>query len=164
MTPFAESIDATLTKLAGEAREQLEGVPERDLNEWKPALGLQDVNTFYALTTHLIGAGEYWVLHAAAGRPTDRNRAAEFIASGSLETLLARLDRWLTEVRGYLATLSEDDLGRYFERGGVDPLRRTVADCLIHAATHTAEHVGHLQIQRQIWNAEHGLPAAPAPE
>lgn len=154
MTPFADAVDTLLTKLVEDAKAQLDGVPERDLNEWKPELGLQDINTFYALTTHLVGAGEYWVLHASAGQPTDRNRPSEFVATGDVAALLARLDRWLADTRTYVATLSDADLGRVFERRGDNPVRKTVAECLIHAVEHTAEHVGHLQIQRQIWNAE----------
>jgi hypothetical protein len=156
MTPLANAIDEMLTKLVEDAKEQLDGVPEDDLNTWKPALGLQDITTFYALTTHLVSAGEYWVLHAAAGRPTDRNRPAEFHATGDVAALHTRLDRWLAETRTFLATLTEADLARVFERGGDDPLRRTAASCLLHAVEHTGVHVGHLQIQRQIWNAERG--------
>lgn len=154
MTPFAQAVETLLTKLVADAMEQLDGVPERDLNEWKPALGLQDINTFYALTTHLVGAGEYWVLHASAGQPTNRNRPSEFVATGKVADLYARLDTWVAGTRAYLATLTDDDLARVFERGGNDPVRKSVAECLIHAVEHTAEHVGHLQIQRQIWNAE----------
>jgi hypothetical protein len=154
--PFAHATDTFLTKLVGQAVEQISGLPDEDLNEWRPALGLEDINTFYALMTHLIGAGEFWILHAAAGRPTERNRPAEFRATGSRMALLEQADAWLNETRAYLATLTEDDLSRVFERGGNDPLRWTVAECITHAVEHTAVHVGHLQIQRQIWNAERG--------
>ena len=159
MTPFAEAVDSILSKLVLDVRKQLEGIPEDDLNNWRPALGLEDVNTFYALTTHLIGAGEYWILHAAGGRPTNRNRPAEFHASGTLADLEARLDRWMTDVRGYLQTLSYDDLGRIFERGGDDPDHRAFANAILHGVEHTGVHLGHLQLQRQIWNAERGFSA-----
>jgi len=152
--PFAQATEAFLTKLVGQALEQIAGVPDDDLNEWRPLQGLEDVNTFYALMTHLIGAGEYWILHASAGRPSDRNRPAEFRATGSRIALIQRADTWMNETKDYLATLTEEDLNRMFERGGNDPRRWTVAECIMHAVEHTAVHVGHLQIQRQIWNAE----------
>jgi hypothetical protein len=154
--PFAAAIDTYLRKLAADALSQLEGVPETDLNEWRPSLGLQDINTFFGLTTHLVGAGEYWVLHAAAGQPTNRNRPAEFVSTGHLEVLRNRINTWLDNSTAYLESVTEADLGRIFERK--DPnetLRWTVARCLLHAVEHTATHVGHLHIQRQIWNAEH---------
>lgn len=156
MIAFARATDTFLTTLVGQALEQLEGVPDDDLNHWRPALGLEDINTFYALMTHLLGAGEYWIQHAAAGQPTERNRPAEFRATGSRMDLVTRADAWIEDTRQYLATLTEEDLERVFERGGSDPLRWTVAECIMHAVEHTAVHVGHLQIQRQIWNAERG--------
>jgi len=155
MIPFAQATETFLTKLVGHALESISGVPDDDLNEWRPALGLEDINTFYALMTHLLSAGEYWILHAAAGRPADRNRPAEFRATGERMALIERADTWITDTRAYLETLSEEDLIRVYERGGSEPLRWTVAECIVHAVEHTAVHVGHLQLQRQIWNAEH---------
>ena len=160
MIPFAQATDTFLTKLVGHALESIFGVPDDDLNEWRPALGLEDINTFYALMTHLVSAGEYWILHAAAGQPTDRNRPAEFRATGERMALIERADRWMTDTRAFLETLNEDDLTRMFERGGSDPIRWTVAECIMHAVEHTAVHVGHLQLQRQIWNAEHRAPSS----
>src|SRR5215213_6291554 len=154
MIPFAQATETFLTKLVGQALESISGVPDDDLNGWRPALGLEDINTFYALMTHLLSAGEYWILHASAGRPSDRNRPAEFRATGSRMALIQRADTWMNETKDYLATLTEEDLNRAFERGGNDPRRWTVAECIMHAVEHTAVHVGHLQIQRQIWNAE----------
>lgn len=156
MTSFAQAVDSLVTKLVAQTKEQLDGVPDEDVNSWKPALGLQDVNTFYALTTHLVSAGEYWILHAAGGRPTNRNRPAEFVATGDVPALLARLDRWSEDVRAMMATFTDEELGRVFERGGDDPVRQTAAECILHALEHTGVHVGHLQLQRQIWNAEKG--------
>lgn len=160
MIPFARAVDTFLTKLVGQALEQISGVPDEDLNAWRPALGLEDINTFYALMTHTLGAGEYWILHAAAGRPTERNRPAEFRATGTHLALIERADKFVEDARAYLGTLTEADLERVFERGGKDPLRWTAAECITHAVEHTGVHVGHLQIQRQIWNAEHRSPSS----
>jgi hypothetical protein len=161
MMPFARSIDAFLHLLSDQALAQLDGVPDADLNDWKPAQGLDDVNTFYALATHLVGAGEYWVLHAAGGRHLQRDRPAEFVARGDLAALKARYERWLSDSRDVLTSLTDDDVARIFARdadpkSGLPSVRWSIADCLIHAVEHSAVHVGHLQIQRQLWNAERG--------
>lgn len=156
MTPFAQSILDYIDKVSEEALEQLEGVPDDDLNSWRPALGLRDINTFHALTTHLLAAGEYWILHAAGGQPTHRDRPAEFHAVGNLESLKQRFAAWRSDSEAFLATLTDEDLGRMFVRGGDDPANLSVARCLVHAVAHAATHVGHLQIQRQIWDTEHG--------
>jgi uncharacterized damage-inducible protein DinB len=158
--PFARAVDTFLTKLIGQALEQISGVPDDDLNEWRPALGLEDINTFYALMTHILGSTEYWILHAAGGQPSERNRPAEFRATGTRTALIERADQLVEETRAYLETLTEPDLERVFERGGNDPLRWTAADCITHAVEHTGVHVGHLQIQRQIWNAEKSSASA----
>jgi hypothetical protein len=169
MIPLAHAVDTFLTKLMGQAFEQISGVPDDDLNSWRPRLAMEDINTFYALLTHTISAGEYWilhgagsrpternrpVLHGAGGRPTERNRPAEFRATGSRMELIQRGDAFITDVRAFLETLTEDDLARVFERAGDPPLHWTAAECIVHAVEHTAVHVGHLQLQRQIWNAE----------
>jgi hypothetical protein len=162
MMPFAQSIETVLNLLSDQALAQHEGIPDDDLNDWKPAQGLEDINTFYALATHLVGAGEFWVLHAAGGRNLQRDRPAEFRARGDLTSLKTRYERWLSDSRDVLSALTEADVSRIFERdadpqSGSRAVRWTVADCLIHAVEHTGVHVGHLHIQRQLWNAERGL-------
>jgi uncharacterized damage-inducible protein DinB len=153
MIPIAAAVDTHLTKYAGEALEALEGLPQRDLNEWKPRQDLADINTFYALATHLVAAGEFWLLHAVGGRPSNRDRATEFVAHGSIDDLRARYGRWLSDSREVLADLTEDDLDR--EVSVFDRDERFVAgDRLLHTVAHSATHVGHLQIQRQLYDAE----------
>jgi len=159
MIPFAQAIDTFLIRLSRQALEALDGLPPDDLNEWRPRPDLTDINTFYALATHIVGSGEYWVVHAAGGRPVERDRPAEFRARGDLATLAARYERWLSDSRQILAGLTETDLTRVFARNadpaqGLTEIRWTVAECLVHAVEHIAAHVGHLQIQRQLWNAE----------
>src|SRR4051812_47432730 len=95
MIPFAAAVETFLEKLVASAIEQIEGMPDSDLNNWKPALGMEDVNTMFALSTHLLGAGEFWILSAAAGRPIDRDRPAEFVATGTASQLRHRYADWL---------------------------------------------------------------------
>lgn len=161
MIPTAASVEANLRIMAADALRQLEGIPAEDLNTWRPSSDLRDINTFAALATHLVGAGEYWVLHAAGGLPTSRERLAEFQATTTLDALRDRSDRWLDDCHTVLEGMTEQDLARRFIRQ-VDPAKGydrevdwSVADCLVHAVEHTAVHVGHLQIQRQLWDAEH---------
>ena len=45
----AAAIEENLRVMAEDALRQLEGVPEDDLNTWRPAVGLRDINTFAAL-------------------------------------------------------------------------------------------------------------------
>ena len=154
MTPFAAATNHYLHTLAADALRQLDGIPESDLNTWLPRDGMRDINPFFALATHLVGSGEYWVLHAAGRRPLQRDRDAEFLARGALGDLQERYARWLSAVDAVLADLTDADLGRITDHLANQEHHLTVADCLVHAIEHTAMHVGHLQIQRQLWDAE----------
>ncbi len=163
MIPIARAIEASLAGLVGDALRQIDGVPGDDLNTWRPAAGLEDINTFAALLTHLLGAGEYWTLEAVGGHDLGRDRDAEFRTQTTAAHLRDRADRWLSAVGEVLGGLTEADLTRVaaLDRGfsptsgaAGTPDDWTVADCLIHAIDHTATHLGHLQIQRQIWNDE----------
>lgn len=156
MIPFAAAIETNFRDQSVDLWVQFEGVPEEDLNEWKPAIGLQDINTFYALMTHIISSGEYWTLQPIGVRVVERDRPAEFVATGSLAALKGRFDAWMIDLHDALENLTEADLARRFQHQGLDPVDWSVAECLLHAVEHTATHLGHLQIQRQIWNAEHG--------
>ena len=148
-----------LKKLTKECFDQIEGVPDEDVNSWRPALALQDINTMFALLTHVISSGEFWVLSVAAELPSHRVRATEFSATGDVAALRARAGVWLSACETLLATLTPADFERvvrYKSSTTGAPSSDTIANCLIHAVDHTANHLGHLQIQRQIWNAERG--------
>src|SRR4051812_26562066 len=60
---------------------------------------LPTMNTPYALLTHCLGVVEQWAGNQVAGREIERDRDAEFTASGPVGPLLARAH----EVRAQLA-------------------------------------------------------------
>ena len=157
-----KEIEENLRTTTDDAFRQVEGVPAEDINHWKPALGLEDINTFYALLTHLISSGEWWILAIAAGKPSNRKRASEFVATGDVASLRTRADQWLDSVHDFFETLSADDLSRTVTFTGPrtgEQGNATVAYCLVHSVEHAATHLGHLHIERQIWNAERGSQA-----
>lgn len=159
MLTILKEIEENLRTTTDDAFRQVEGVPAEDVNHWKPSLGLEDINTFYALLTHLISSGEWWILATAAGGPSNRHRASEFVATGDVSDLRKRADQWLDDVHNYFETLTEDDLSKqvkYLLSSSGKPAESTVAYCLIHSVEHAATHLGHLHIERQIWNAERG--------
>src|SRR5215469_15903525 len=47
-------------------------------------------NSPYVILTHCLGVMEYWAGATVAGRPIERDRAAEFTAQGPVAPLLAR--------------------------------------------------------------------------
>ncbi len=50
-------------------------------------------NTPYVILTHCLGVMEYWAGHAVAGRAVERQRDAEFKASGPVDDLVRRARR-----------------------------------------------------------------------
>lgn len=165
--PMLPATLAMLEKLVIDIFAQLDGIPEDDLNNWLPRDGMRDVNTFFALATHTVGAGEFWILEAAGGRDVDRNRLEEFRSSGSLEQLRIRFDRWLEDSAEVFAELDDATLVSTYVRPasperGMSEARRTRAECIAHALEHTAVHLGHLQLQRQLWDAEQVVEIDPA--
>jgi hypothetical protein len=157
--PMLPATMTVLRKLVDDIFDQLDGIPEDDLNTWLPRDGMRDVNTFYALATHTVGAGEFWIVDAAGGRAGDRDRLAEFRANGTLDDLRSRFDLWLAAADAVFSTIDNETLGSVYFRPanpekGMGEARRTRAECIAHALEHTAVHLGHLQLQRQLYDAE----------
>ena len=69
----------------------------------------RDTNSAYVILTHCLGVMEYWGGATVAERPVQRDRAAEFTASGDVAGLLRRTDQARRRLR-------EDMVG--LERGG----------------------------------------------
>lgn len=152
MSNEAAQIATVLEKTGRDVLAQLKGISYENLNR---PLTLPETNTLFALATHLVGAGEFWVLVIAGGRSMPRDRAAEFRASGSLADLTARYERWIAGVHEALAALKPDqmeqrvDVNRYRSNPTTSE-EVSVREALLHAVEHSALHLGHIQITRQL--------------
>lgn len=106
--------------------------------------------------THTLGAGEFWTLVLVGGQALPRDRPAEFRAVGHGPDLIARFEGWIAALQALLADLPAEALGpvphppagRRLQAIGDAPL--TGRDCLLHAVEHTATHLGHIQLTRQL--------------
>lgn len=132
---------------------QLNGLSDADLNR---PLTLPETNTLFALATHLVGAGEFWVLVVAGGQDIPRDRAAEFRASGALADLIARYERWIANVHAVLDTFEPArmeervDVNRYRSSPTTSRSEVSVREALLHAVEHSALHLGQIQLTRQL--------------
>jgi Protein of unknown function (DUF664) len=145
---FASVIERTAREIAA----QIEGLSDDILNRPLP---FADANTLAALATHSVGMGEYWVLALVGGRTIARDRPAEFRASGSAPALVRRFGRWIVDMRALLDTLPDEQMNRVVDppasfRGPELPEVITVRDCLLHVVEHSATHLGHIQITRDL--------------
>jgi uncharacterized damage-inducible protein DinB len=148
----AVQIASVLDKIGHGVLVELQGISDEDLNR---PMTLPETNTLFALATHLVGAGEFWVLVLAGGRIIPRDRPAEFRASGSLSDLTARYELWISGVHEVLDGLASDkmeqriELSRY--RSAPSPSEEvSVREALLHAVEHSALHLGQIQITRQL--------------
>ena len=116
--------------------------------DWTPG---PDMNSLGVLAIHVAGAERYWIGDVVGRDPSDRDRSAEFRARGlDAAALKAHLAETLVHSQGVLEGLALPDLeaSRVSPRNGRE---FTVAWCLAHALEHTALHLGHMQITRQLW-------------
>lgn len=152
MANEASHFASVLEYIGGDVLQQLRAVPEALLNQ---PLTLPETNTLFALATHLVGAGEFWVLVQVGGRTIARDRAAEFHATGTLPELIARYERWIADVHEVLDSLPDEAMERVVQSAFTAWFKHlanlpTVRDCLLHAVEHSALHQGHIQLTCQL--------------
>lgn len=152
MSGTAAQIADVLESIAQDALAQFEGITPEDFNR---KLTLPESNTLFALATHLVGAGEFWVLVMVGQRAIPRDRPAEFVATGQPEDLRARYERWIREVHAVLDTFPDERLDEPAEPPAGYSIssrrqRATKYEALLHAVEHSALHLGHIQLTRQI--------------
>jgi hypothetical protein len=144
-------IESFRTRFAYEFDRLLETLADLDdaAVNWKPPVS--GANSLLVLVTHALASAEEHVVGKAAGRTVVRNRDAEFAATGGSGHLAARaaevrrgIDEALAALEGRLDEERDPPFGKW--RGS----RATVRDRLIHSVSHTAEHVGHAQLTRDL--------------
>jgi hypothetical protein len=101
------------------------------------------------LVVHTMGAQRFLIGEAVAGDPANRDREAEFKVYGlEAEMLVQRLDDSLAYIRSALEGLTLEDLAAMRDFRG---RQRSVGWILGHTLKHTATHMGHIQLMRQLW-------------
>lgn len=144
---FADYLDLFHRQLT-DLTAAISGLPQAAL-DWQPG---SETNSLCVQVVHVVGAGRYWAGDVALGEPSNRDRAAEFRASGLNETVLkGRIAAFEAYLKDGVARLKIEDLTEQHPAPGRDA-SYTVGWALMHALDHTAVHVGHSQITRQMWD------------
>ena len=137
-----------------EIRAAIDGLPGEALN-WRPAG--DETNSFAVLATHVLGSTRSWLCVALDKPLPERDRDSEFRASaGDTAELLAFIDRLSEECLSKLADEGLVDWAasrKTHARPGNAPETVPAAWALQHAMSHLREHVAHLQLSRQLWDA-----------
>lgn len=121
-----------------------------DLANRRPAL--TGANSPFALLTHCLGVMEYWAGHVVAGRQISRDRAAEFRAAGSVEELVARTRQARRQLETDLAGLEPyaAPRGDAAPEDASLPYARTQGGALLHVYEELAQHLGQMEITRDV--------------
>jgi hypothetical protein len=123
-----------------------------DVLNWAPSVPDADSNSIAALTRHIAGSNDAW-FRRALDEPVHRDRDAEFRFRGTAQELTGMLSESLATVRDLAERLDSIDPAstrRYRRLGDDHESELSVAWCIAHAIAHTAEHWGHIQLNRQL--------------
>ncbi len=124
-------------------------VSELDLGalNWRPPA--VHGNSIYVLATHTIESTRFNLLGLLCGRTQGRDREAEFRAAGESAAAIEASWRELRAVlRECLATVAPERLEETLEHSQHGPI--TGRGVLLLMVTHTAEHLGHAELTRDL--------------
>ena len=130
----------------------VDGLPDAAL-DWTPG---KDTNSINVLVVHLTGAEKFWIGAVALGEVTDRNRDEEFrVRNLTADELKQRLLATNEYAREALSRFKPEDL-ETIRTSPHSEKKFTVGWCLFHALEHSALHLGHIQVTRQLWEQKPG--------
>jgi uncharacterized damage-inducible protein DinB len=150
MVNFYQDFLNRLDELHSNIEQAIKDLPHEAL-DWSPGEGM---NSIAVMIVHLSGAERYWIGDVVLGDTSGRDRTAEFsVSSIPLDALQARLADASVYAQNALTRHKLGDL----EQERVSPRdgrKFSVAWALLHALEHTAIHLGHIQITRQLWEQQ----------
>jgi uncharacterized damage-inducible protein DinB len=138
-----------------ELREAVDGLPDEALN-WKPAG--EDTNSVAVLVTHMLHSTRSWISTAVAAPLPERDRDSEFrVTANKTEDLLELLDDFSTQILALLNSSGEIDWAAnrktHLRPDPSLPDYVPASYALLHAIEHVGQHVAHVSLTRQLWDA-----------
>lgn len=161
MLAEVEGYLSVIEALRKQVGEMIVGLDAEALN-WRPLPGDDHAtNSLAVLAAHVAGSEHFWIAEVIGRREATRVRAQEFLTqSDSAEALLRQLAAVGRETRELLEGLDEAALA---EERTAQPLSGRegskearvvgVRWAILHVMEHSALHLGHMQLTRQLWEA-----------
>ena len=146
---YNKELQHRLDKLCG----AIDGLDVELLN-WRPTI--PEANSVSAISTHVLGNVRAWVLGVCCGQPVERDRAAEFkvegLEAGELIERTKVVGREAEEALMALDASTLDELREVPDRLTSQRSREPVTgrEAAVHAIAHAAEHLGHIEITRDL--------------
>ena len=153
MDAETESLSRQIRSILGRVSACLEGLSEGQLN-WKPLIA--GGNSVYVIATHTLGNARAFVLSIACSQPLERDRPAEFRASGrNAADVMAQARRLSDDMEAALVRLSPSELNRRLLPpqslwGEGEAQEISVREAILHVVEHASMHLGQLQITRDL--------------
>ena len=118
-------------------------------------LDLPGANSPYAILYHCLGVMEYWGGAMVAGRSIERDRDAEFRASGQVGELVRRTWQARRQLDADIADMEPPapPRGTPQPEDAELPLARTQGGVLIHVYEELAQHRGQVEVTRDVLRA-----------
>ena len=113
---------------------------------------LPGANSAYVILTHCLGVMEFWAGPVVAGRPTDRDRDAEFVARGTVDDLHLRVIAARQQLEVDLVSLDTEAPPRasFGPDDAAKPLGRSQGGALIHILEELYQHTGQMELSRDL--------------
>jgi hypothetical protein len=151
--PELETYRRELRFILDQTRATLSGLTAEQLN-WRPDTG--HANSAYAIASHVVGSTRAYALGFGCGRPVERDRAAEFAASGTNSAgLIAAIGALADEIDAAVAAEKPATLDGRFrpsrELWGTGEIHEiTGRDAFVECIRHAALHLGELRLTRDL--------------
>lgn len=137
-------VETALVRLLAKADELVDAGGDELLSR-RP--DLEGANSVFALVTHCCGVMERWGGEVIAGREVNRDRAAEFTATGTIaqleERVAAQLRRWRADLADFEA--GEEPRGPV-DRDEGEPEVITQGFVVLHVIEELFQHLGHVDL------------------
>jgi uncharacterized damage-inducible protein DinB len=135
--------------LRREFRDAIKGINDEPAS-WHPLA--KDTNSIYAIINHLIEVDRFWVTQVIQGQMYKRDREGAFRASGHFPEIMNQWEKTSEEMDTILGKLSQKQLDETRTISGRPELGSiTIRWGILHLITHSATHLGHIQLTRQLW-------------
>jgi hypothetical protein len=115
-------------------------------------------NSVFSLVVHCVGVAEWWLDHVVIGRPSVRDRDAEFDAFGTVADLESLVGRFRSELPDLIEQVARTPQPRsaYME-SATAPLRAwpwTTASIVLHVIEELFQHAGHVDVTADLLATE----------
>lgn len=146
MDPVYQALFDVLETLHESCRAQISGLGQDEL-DWRYS---EEMNSIAVLAAHIAGSERYWILDVVMDESTGRDRESEFATTGvSSHALKQQLEEALADARSAFNRLDASQLTE-MRTSPRNDRKYTVAWAIAHTVEHTALHLGHMQITRQL--------------